>query len=811
MDEVNQSLELSPEILCRRCDPAHFTDTAAETLPDIPDIIGQERAVEAIRFGLDIRSPGFNLFVTGPTGTGRRSILQHLVAQQAAKELTPGDWVYVNYFTDSRAPRAICLPARQGVQFRDDMERFTGAIGERLVRAFETDQYAEALDALDQKYLKIQSEALSGVEMACQEYGFKLMQSASGLYVAPVHEGEVLSAEDFDALPEEARKRIETDMEMLDGLLDTALRRLREHERAAQAEIEALDRSVADFTIQPLLQELEDKYAAQPEVKVYLAEVRQDIVQRLDLFRDGGGEAAEERASSLDVPLPQRYRVNLFVDHRQTQGAPVIIEEMPTYEKLFGRIEYDIRHGSTMTDHTLLRPGALHLANGGYLILDAEALFESAHMWAELKRALLTDTLRIESPDSQQLVSMVTPKPEPIPLQVKIILQGTPEIYYALYDYDEDFAKLFKVLAEFEPTMPRTPEIEQIYGRFVRALCAEEGLLPFTPGALARVVDFGAWLADYQERLSARFGPIADLVRESVYWARRSGQESVRYEDVLHALAQQKRRVSLSEDIIRREILENSLVVMTEGTAVGQINGLSVITAGGYSYGLPIRITARAYVGRGNVLDVQREVQLGGPIHGKGVLSLVGYFGGQYGTEHSLSMEASLSFEQLYDEIEGDSASSAELYALISAVSQAPLRQDLAVTGAVDQLGRVLAIGGVNEKIEGFFEICRSRGFTGTQGVIIPVSNLRNLMLREEVVEAVRAGHFHVYAVATVDEGLSLLTGVVAGVRDAEGVFPEGSIHAAAEARLQEFAAHSRGDHDEDEPLDDEPLAGRVD
>lgn len=808
MNETHHPLELSPEALCRRCDPAHFAEPAPDELPDIPDIIGQERAVEAICFGLDIRSPGFNLFVTGPMGTGRRSVLQHLVAQHAAQEPTPGDWVYVNYFADPRAPRAICLPPRQGAEFRDDMDRFNTAVAERLVRAFETDQYAEALSDLDQKFMKVQAEALSGVESACEEYGFKLLQSASGLFVAPLREGEVLTPEGFEALPVEERERIETDMEMLDGMLDTALRRLREHERAAQVEVEALDRRVADFTIQPLLQELEDKYAAEAEVKEYLAEVRQDIVQRLDLFRDGAETDEEERSSLLDVPLSQRYRVNLFVDHRQTEGAPVVIEEMPTYEKLFGRIEYDMRHGSTMTDHTLLRPGVLHLANGGYLILDAAALFDSPHMWAELKRALLTETLRMESPDGQQLVSMVTPKPEPIPLRVKIVLRGAPEIYYALYDYDEDFAKLFKVLAEFEPTMPRTPEVEQIYGRFVRALCAEEELLPFTPEALARVVDFGAWLADYQERLSARFGPIADLVRESVYWARRAGQASVRYADVLHALAQQKRRVSLSEDIIRREILENSLVVMTEGMAVGQINGLSVITAGGYSYGMPSRITARAYVGRGNVLDVQREVQLGGPIHGKGVLSLVGYFGGQYGTEHSLSLEASLSFEQLYDEIEGDSASSAELYALISAVSLIPLRQDLAVTGAVDQLGRVLAIGGVNEKIEGFFEICRSRGFTGSQGVIIPVSNLRNLMLREDVVEAVRAGQFHVYAVATVDEGVALLTGRVAGERDAEGNFPADSIHAAAEARLQEFAAHSRGDRDDDDPLDDEPLAG---
>jgi len=799
--------KLPATALYRACDPESFAFTATDELPYAPMIIGQERAVEAIHFGLDIQSPGFNVFVMGPTGTGRRSILSRIVHEQAAQAPTPRDWVYVNHFADPATPRAISLPPGRGSELRADMERFSSGLMDRLLQAFDTDQYAAAREALEQQFRETQQSELAAVDNACRERGFALVRSPSGLYISPVRDGELLTPEAFSQLQAGDRASIEQNLNQLEDMLASAMRRWREFERRTQAEIERLDREVANFTVSPLVQELREKYVDEAEVQEYLDEVLRDIVDNVDIFRSAGeGDAEDDNSGSLlDIPLNQRYRVNLLVDNVQLQGAPVVIEDVPTYDKLFGRIEYDIRRGATITDYTLIRPGALHRANGGYLILDAEALMDEPYVWAGLKRALFGGLIRIESPDGQQLVRSVTPIPEPIPLQVKVILRGSPYIYYALYAYDEDFAKLFKVLADFDSEMDRTPESEYTYIQFVRALCEEETLLPFTREAVARVIEYGARLAEHQDRLSTQFGLIADLVREAAYWAKKQRHPAVQHSDVLESLRQQKRRVSLSEEYTLRAITEGRHVIVTSGESIGQINGLTVVTLGGYTYGMPSRITARAYIGRGNVLDIHREVQLSGPIHGKGLLTLVGYFGGQYGIDGSLSMEASLSFEQTYEDIDGDSASCAELYVLISAVAQVPLRQDLAVTGAVDQHGLVLPIGKVNEKIEGFFDVCKRRGLTGTQGVLIPALNVKDLMLREDVVEAVQAGQFHIYAVETVDEGLTLLTGLPAGVRDEAGHFTEGSVHARVAARLKKFAEHAKPEKDDDDdPLEEE-------
>ncbi len=796
--------------LRRRCDATRFSFTTTDELPNQARIIGQQRAVEAINFGLDIESPGFNLFAFGPTGSGRRSTVRRIVSERASQAETPPDWVYVNHFADPGTPRAISLPPGKGTEFRADMERFGSGLGERLTQAFETDEYAVAREQLEQRWRSAQQAELSDVDLACREHGFALLNTPSGIYIAAVQEGEVLSPETYSQLAPEERARLDQERAELEDMLNGALRRLREHERRTSAAIEQLDREVADFTVRPLLDELKEKYEDQPEVQIYLDEVREDIVQHVGLFPIGSDreEQSDDGGSLLDVPLQDRYHVNLLVDHRETSGAPVVELETLTYDKLFGRIEYDVRYGTTTTDYTLIRPGALHEANGGYLILDAEALLNDPYAWPGLKRALFHCTLRVESPDGQQLVRTVTPVPEPIPLKVKVILQGDADIYYLLHRRDPDFVKLFKVQASFRWEMTRSPENELTYAHFIRSLASEEGLLPFTAEAVARVVEFGSRLAVHQGRLSTLFGQIADLVREASYWARREQQAHARRADVLTALRKRRQRENLAEELDRRAILEKQLVIVTEGMAIGQVNGLSVVTLGCYEYGMPNRITARAYVGRGNVLDVQREVNLSGPIHGKGVLTLAGYFGGQYGARHSLAMEASLSFEQLYEDIDGDSASSAELYTLISTIGKLPLRQDLAVTGAVDQFGRILPIGGVNEKIEGFFAVCQARGLTGAQGVMIPVANQEHLMLREEVIEAVRAGQFHIYPIATVDEGLALLTGKEVASPGDDGEFPEGSVHALVAAQLREFARYSREDDEEDdESFDDETLS----
>lgn len=792
MNNKDAKMKLEPltaEQLRRSCDAANFEFDITDDLPFEPGIIGQDRAVEAIRFGLDIQSPGFNIFVMGPTGSGRRSSIKRIVEDKAAHEPVPQDWVYVTHFADPGQPRAIALPAGRGRQLRAGMERFSNLLPERLQQAFDTDRYASAREELEQQYRVLEREALAQVEVACRERDCVLVRSPSGLYIAPVREGALLSPEAISQLDAAEQDRVQHDLEALDNLLDDAMRHLRDHERRVQADIDHLDREVADYTLNPLLNELRASFSDQEMVLSYLNQVREDILNSVAIFRSGDISKADlEGASLLDIPIQKRYRVNLFVDNSELQGAPVILVERPSAERLLGAVEYDVRYGVTVTDHMLVRAGALHKANGGYLIVDAAALLEDYDAWSGLKQALSQEVVRVEPPDGQRLVRTVTPNPEPIPLRIKVVLVGHPGVLYALYELDDDFGKFFKVQADFHVEVDRTPETERAYVRFIRMLCQRESLLPFTAEAAARVVEFGARLVEHQDRLSAQFGQIADLVREAHYWAHQEGQSVVRRADVTTALKQQRHRVGLLEELSLRAILEDRLIVVTQGMAVGQVNALTVVSYGSCSYGVPCRVTARAYVGRGSVIDIHREIDLGGPIHSKGVLTLAGYFGGQYGTVHALSMEASLSFEQLYDDIEGDSASCAELYALISAVSEIPLNQELAVTGAVDQYGHVMTIGGVNEKIAGYFDVCRARGLTGSQGVIIPKANVKHLMLEEDIIAAVRDGQFAIYPVASVDEGLALLMGEPVGVADSEGKFPPDTVHGRVARRLEGFA-----------------------
>ncbi len=793
---ADHPLRLTAVDLRRAKDPARlpFETTADLTCEDVT--IGQDRAVQALRFGLEIQGSGYNIFMVGEEGTGRTTILRQVLEAYARQLPVPDDWVYVNNFVDPRCPRAIRLPAGMGRRFREDMERFNVELIERIPRAFDTDSYAEARERLEQQLRQVQQQEFATVEHACEEAGFTLVRSPAGLYIAPVQNGMVMDSQSFSQLPAAERERLTAISDHLEELLDNALRRLREHEREVYDAIENLDREVADYTIRPLLEELRATYAAYPEVTEYLEEVRQDIIANVANFRDGEEAEEDERnegASLLEVAPSLRYRVNLLVDNSRLQGAPIVFEDNPTHDNLLGRLEFDVRYGSTVTDYTLIRAGALHRANGGFLVLRAEDVLETPTAWNGLKRALALQFLRIERPEEGQTpLRIITP--EPIPLRVKVILIGLPETYYALVDLDPDFAELFKVRADFGTHMARTEENEGLYACFVRARCASEQLLPFRRDAVARVIEYGARLCAHQQRLSTRFGAVADLLREADYWARKRDLAQVTAETVDEALRQRIYRVNQDESLHRQDILEGLYRVETEGAVVGQVNGLTIYEDGDYAYGMPSRITARVYPGRGAVTDVQREVHLGGPIHGKGVMTLISYINGHYGVRQRLSMEASLSFEQVYGMVEGDSAACAELVALISALAALPARQDIAITGSFDQHGYVLPVGGINEKIEGFFETCRLRGLTGTQGVIIPAANRHELMLHPDVVEAVRAEQFHVYAASTVDEMLELVLGRPAGVADAEGRFPPESIHALVLERLRLFARTLRHD-----------------
>jgi len=777
--------ELLPDQLHRACDPGQFSFRMTTELPVMWDVIGQPRGTRALEFGIDIDSPGYNVFVLGTGGTGRTTTIQRFLAQRAAAEPVPDDWVYVNNFHHPRSPRAIRLPCGLGARFRDDMISFVAELRQVIRQTFEAESYREFRNQIEAEYEAGQEEMLHQLEACAQERGFTVLHTASGLNLVPVKDGQPLSPEVFHKLPEAEREQFAAAHRELEGPLEELLCQLRQREREMRQALQALDREIAASTVAAVAEPLEARYEDQEEIGEYLEEVRSDFIEQIGIFR--ALEHAEAEGGDSPTSPFHRYTVNLFVDNSQQQGAPVIVEYNPDGHNLGGRIEHEVRAGSTITDFSLLKAGILHQANGGYLVLRARDILADGQGWEDLKRALADGVVRVEERGTTPF-SVVTPDPEPIPLEVKLILVGTPSLYYYLYATDEDFRKLFKVKAEFSDDMERTSETEHLYALFIRARCAEEELHPFEAGGVARVVEYGSRLAEDQGRLSTRFGEIADLLREASYWAGETNRDVVGAEDVERAIQERIYRANRVEEEVRRIIADGTLRIVTEGRRVGQINGLALNTVGDYTFGRPTRITAQAYVGRNGVVDIQREVNLSAPSHGKGVLTLSGYLGGHYATQQSLSISASLSFEQLYDEVHGDSASLAELYALLSALSDLPVRQGIAVTGSVDQQGEVQAVGGVTEKIEGFFEVCSERGLTGDQGVIVPAANCHNLTLCEEVVQAVAEGKFHVYPIASVDEGIELLTDVPAGEADEEGGFPEDSVHGRVAARLEELA-----------------------
>jgi len=789
--------ELAPHQLRRTCDPASFSFQSTAELPVVPDIIGQPRATRAIEFGIDIDSPGFNIFVLGPGGTGRATTIQRFLEQKAAAGPVPSDWVYVNNFVEPYKPRAIFLPPGKGGELRADMQSLISRLQTDMPRAFETKEYDEARTRVEHELEEAREAEFAKLSQLVASRGFALGQTPAGLIIAPIINGQPADPNAVAQLPAEQQEKLEAARLELEDALADALRVIRGHEKTTKARLLDLDRQVAGFTAGHLLDDLEKKYASFDEVMLYLQEVRQDIVGHAQDWKDRGTSGAESPqppapSSQSDgvAPLPlSRYQVNLLVDNSRRQGTPVVVELNPTFTNLMGRIEHDVRFGSTFTDFTMLRAGALHAANGGYLVMQARDLLGDESAYSALKRALGNGTVTIEEPGAQmRLLTAVTVEPEPIPLDVKVILLGSPMLYYTLYGMDEDFQKLFKVKADFTSDMERIPENERAYALFIRTRVAEEQLRDFDPTGVAAVVEYGSRLAEDQTKLTTRFGDVADIIREASYWAGKAGQALVSAQDVYRATDEWTYRSNQIEQRVQKDISNGTIMIDAEGAKVGQVNGLSVSTLGDYSFGQPSRITARTFMGRAGVVNIEREVRMSGRIHNKGVMILAGYLGGQYALERPLTLSASLGFEQLYSEVEGDSASLAELCAILSSLSGLPIQQNIALTGSVNQRGEVQPIGGGQRKIEGFFQVCKARGLTGSQGVMIPHQNVKDLMLQPEVVQACAEGKFHVWAIHTVDEGIELLTGVPAGQRDESGRFPEGSVHARVETRLKELA-----------------------
>ena len=789
---------LPPAALCTRCTLDHVDFSTTADLEDGTEFIGQERPIAAIELGVSIDHQGYNIFALGPSGTGKYTVIERFVEQRAAAERPPDDWCYVNDFEQPSMPRALRLPSGMGKELQRDMQRLVEELRSGLSSAFESDEYATRRRALEEEFQERQKTSFEELQEQARGKGLGLLSTPSGLAVAPMKDGEVVPPEEFQKLPQEEQKRVEAEMESLQEELQKVMLRMPRWKREFQTRLRQVNDEVTALVVDDLLDDLLVKYKDLPDVTVYLTAVQASVGEHLKDFLETGEEKPDGGAAA-DPPVPdtfgrthalRRYQVNVVVDSSGAAGAPVIYESNPSYANLVGRVEQMPIMGALVTDFTLIKPGVLHRANGGYLIMDALKVLSSPFAWEGLKRALQFHQIRIESP-AQTLgaTSTVSLEPQPIPLDVKVILMGDRQLYYLLAQSDPDFNELFKIAADFDDEFVRDDETTGQYARLIAAMVRREGLLPFDRSAVCRVIEHAARLVGDSERVTAQMRTIVDLLQESDHWARREGKaKQVSAAHVQQAIDAQIYRSDRVRARVQQDMVRETVLVDTEGGKVGQINGLSVLSLGTFSFGQPSRITARVHMGKDEVIDIEREVELGGPLHSKGVLILSGFLRGRYAQEHPLSLGASLVFEQSYGGVDGDSASSAELYALLSAIAQVPIAQSFAVTGSVNQSGEVQAIGGVNEKVEGFFDLCKARGLTGDQGVLIPRANVKHLMLRQDVVDAVAAKRFAIYPIATIDEGIEVLTGMPAGRPDGKGRYPEGTVNRMVADRLAELA-----------------------
>jgi lon-related putative ATP-dependent protease len=799
---MSPSRELPASSLYRSCDLEKLGFQTSDELQELDHLVAQGRAAEAIHLAASMRHEGYNLYVLGREGTGRHSLVQRYLEERAREEGPASDWCYVNNFEESRQPRAIKLSAGKGRELAEDMRQLIDDARASIPAAFETDDYRTRREAIQNELQEEQEAAFEEVSKRARERGIGIIQTPTGIAFAPIHDGETIGPEEFNKLPKEEQERLVRETEEVGKELQVVMRQAPMRVREARRRIRELDREIALWAVGSLIEELVQKYKDHEQVVDYLQQARKDIVENISLFR-----ASPEEQSQLQQlfggrlggpdgeasPATQRYAVNLFVDHSGAEGAPVERERNPTYHQLLGRVEHVSQMGTLITNFHLIKAGALHKANGGYLVLDARKLLMQPFAYDALKRALQSRELRIESlGQAYSLVSTVSLEPEPIPLSVKIVLVGERLLYYMLEALDPEFSTLFKVAADFEDEVPRNDENTLLYARLLATLATKSSLKPLDRGAMGRLIEQSARESWDAERLSARIRPIADIMQEADFWATKNGSKIIDREAVEQAIESHVRRSSRIRDRLQEEILRKTILIDTQGKTVGQVNGLAVMQIADFAFGKPNRITARVALGPGKVIDIEREVELGGPIHSKGVFILSSYLAATYSSDEPLSLSASLVFEQSYGGVEGDSASCAELCALLSALSGLPIDQSFAITGSVNQRGDVQAIGGVNQKIEGFFDICRARGLTGSQGVLIPEANVKHLMLRRDVREAAERGQFHIHAVDHVNQAIEILTGYPAGEAGADGSFPEGTVNHRVRARLSDLAEKRR-------------------
>jgi len=770
------------------CDPAVFPFKTTAELSLRDEVIGQERATKAIEFGLSITNHGYNIFVSGHPGTGRNSIAKAIVKRISLDLPVPDDWCYINNFIDPDRPRGIKLPPGKGREFQRDVAKFIEFMQTEIPKVFESKEYGEQKNRIVEDTDRAKEVLFGEAGSRALGLGFQLTITRTGIVKVPLWKGKPLSPQELEGLSAEQRYELEEHEKKVDAEIRDFLSKARQLDKEAQEKIHELNRGIAHFAMGHQLEDLKEKFSVNPRIREYLVEVEEDVLNNLREFLGQTQELPFPIEGMDKGSFIERYKVNVIVDNAETKGGPVVDEANPTYNNIVGRIERKAKFGALYTNFTMIRSGSVLQANGGYLLLNALDVLRNPFVWDALKRIIKKHEVKIEDVAELYGVSSGGLKPEPIPVRLKIIMLGSPWLYYLLYNYDEDFREIFKVKSDFDTQMRSSGEDTQRYANFVGTTVRTEGLLPFEREAVAGIVEYAARLAEKKGKLSLRFSDLSDLVREASFWAARANSASVNGEHVDAALREKIYRSNLIDERMQELLNDGTIMVDVSGAVTAQVNGLSVYDIGDFSFGKPSRITSRVYLGKAGVIDIEREAKLSGRIYNKGVLILTGYLGGTYAQDKVLSLSASLAFEQSYGEVEGDSASAAELIALLSGIAEVPLRQNIAITGSINQKGEIQPIGGVNEKIEGFFAVCRNRGLTGDQGVIIPELNRKNLMLSKDVVEAVRDGKFRVYAIKTVNDALEILTGLPAGERRTDWTYPEGTINFLVDKRLREMA-----------------------
>jgi predicted ATP-dependent protease len=790
---------LAPEALCATCDPAAFDFATTESLAPLETVPGQDRALGAIRMAAEIGHSDFNVFVLGRPGSGRHSAARQILDIAATARPAPRDWVYVNNFDAPHRPVAMSLPSGRAAELKHAMERLVDDLANDIPAIFESDDYQTRRRAIEESFSEAHEEAMTALAERARERGVAILRTPMGFGVAAMREGEVLTPDGYRELPEAEQAKIDADVAAIQSELEAILKEVPRQQKEQRRRVEELNSEMAKAGVDASIAEALAGFADLPEVARYIEAVRRDMIDNAELFlirEDGARAGAFPVATTKYYARPQfqRYTVNVMVSNDPGGGgAPVVEEDLPTLGNVIGRVEHASEMGTLVTNFTMIRPGALHRANGGYLLLDARQILMEPYAWDALKRCLRTGEVQVSSlAERMSLVSTVSLEPDPIQLDLRVVLVGDRLLYYLLSALDPEFPTLFKLQADFDDRMVRDAEGTALYARLAGTLAARHGLRPLKAGGVARLLLEGTRLADDAERLSLDLGKLSDILREADHWAGKRGASAVSAEDVETAIAEAERRAGRIRELGQEAIARGTVLIDTEGAHVGQINALSVVEIGGHRFGRPSRVTARVRVGAGKLVDIEREVELGGPLHSKGVMILSGYLAAHYAPELPMSLWASVVFEQSYGGVDGDSASAAECFALLSALAEVPIAQSWAVTGSINQFGDIQAIGGVNEKIEGYFDTCAARGLNGKQGVLIPEANVKHLALRPRVVEAVRDGRFRVVAIRGVDEGMALLTGREAGARGADGRYPEGSVNRLVEDRLAAFAETRR-------------------